>query len=102
VIGPEDGEVVVAPGAAHGLWSVSDQEARLQTVVTPALWLQAFLVESAAAAQEGLFTARGLPRGLRCARWPAGFLKRYRDETMMLSPPPVVQRVLFAPLARDA
>jgi quercetin dioxygenase-like cupin family protein len=101
VIAPDDGETLVAPGVAHGLWSVSDREARLHTVVTPALRLQAFLEESAAAAREGLFTARGLPRGVRGARWAANFLKRYEDETVFLSPPRPVQRVLFALLARD-
>ena len=100
VVGPDDGELVVAPNVVHGLWSVEDREARLKTVVRPALSLQAFLEESAAAAQEGLFTQRGLPRGLRGARWAAGFLKRYRDETVMTSPPQFVQRALFALLAR--
>jgi mannose-6-phosphate isomerase-like protein (cupin superfamily) len=99
-IGPEDGEVVVAPGVVHGL--SSDREARLRTFVTPALGLQAFLEESAAAGREGLFTPRGLPRGLRGARWAANFLKRYRDETVFVFPPPVVQRLLFALLARDS
>lgn len=102
VIGPEDGEVVVAPGVEHGVWAVDDREARLQSVVTPPLRLQSFLEESAAAGAEGLFTPRGLPRGLRGARWIAEFLKRYGDETVMLSPPPAVQRVLIALLARDA
>ena len=102
VVGPEDGELVVAPGVVHGLWSVEDREARLRTVVSPALGLQAFLEESAAAAQEGLFTSRGLPRGLRGARWAARFLKRYRGETVMQSPPQFVQRALFALLARDS
>jgi quercetin dioxygenase-like cupin family protein len=101
VIGPEDGEMVVSPGVAHGLWSVTETEARLRCLVTPAFRLQAFLEESAAAGQEGLFTSRGLPRGLRGARWAAGFLKRYRDETVMVSPPQFVQRALFALLARD-
>jgi quercetin dioxygenase-like cupin family protein len=100
VIGPEDGEMVVAPGVAHGLWSVSDSEARLRCRVTPPLRLQAFLEEAAAAGREGLFTPRGLPRGLRGARWAARFLKRYRDETVMVSPPQFVQRALFALLAR--
>jgi quercetin dioxygenase-like cupin family protein len=102
VIGPEDGELMVGPGTVHGVWSVSDREARLHTVVTPPLGLEAFLKESAAAAQNGLFTARGLPRGLRGARWAAGFLKRYRDETAFVSPPRFVQRAMFALLARDA
>ena len=102
VIGPEDGVMVVMPRMKHGLWSVSESEARLHTLVTPALGLRSFLEESAAAAREGLFTSRGLPRGIRGARWAAGFLKRYRDETVMVSPPQPVQRLLIALLARDA
>jgi len=102
VIDPDDGEIVVAPGVDHGVWSVDDRDARLQSVVTPPLRLQAFLEESAEAGQQGLFTPRGLPRGMRGARWAAAFLKRYQDETVFLSPPPVVQRALMALLARDA
>jgi hypothetical protein len=60
-----------------------------------------FLEESAAAAQRGLFTTRGLPRGIRGARWAARFLKRHREETVFLSPPPIVQRVIIAVLAPD-
>jgi quercetin dioxygenase-like cupin family protein len=100
VIGPEDGEIVVAAGVVHGVASVSDRDAHLRCVVTPPLRLQAFLEEAAAAGQEGLFTPRGLPRGLRGARWAASFLKRYRDETVFLSPPPIVQRLLIGVLAR--
>ncbi len=80
----------------HGIESVSDREARLHTLVSLALRLQELLEESAAAGKEGLFTPRGLPRGLRGARWAAGFLKRYRDETVMVSPPQRVQWLLFA------
>ena len=101
VIGPEDGEISVMPGTVHGLASSSDQEAKLRCLAIPALHLQSFLEESAAAAQEGLFTRRGLPRGLRGARWAAKFLKRYRGETVMASPPQFIQRGLFAVLARD-
>ena len=100
VIGPEDGEMVVDPGTKHGLESVDDREAHLRCVAVPALRLQAFLEESAAAAREGLFTARGLPRGLRGTRWAANFLKKYGDETVFVSPPPVVQRAAIALLAR--
>jgi quercetin dioxygenase-like cupin family protein len=100
VIGPEDGEIAVPPATVHGLTSVSDRDAHLRCLVVPALRLQAFLEESAAAASEGLFTSHGLPRGLRGARWAAGFLKRYRDETVFVSPPQIVQRILIALLAR--
>lgn len=102
VLRPADGEIVVRRGVVHGLWSTGDREARLQCRVTPALRLQAFLEESAAAAREGMFTARGLPSGLRGARWSARFLKRYSSETVFLSPPPLLQKLLIALLARDA
>jgi quercetin dioxygenase-like cupin family protein len=100
-IGPADGEIPVPPGTVHGLTSVTEQDAHLRCHAIPALRLQAFLEESAAAASEGLFTPRGLPRGLKGARWAAGFLKRYRDETVFVSPPQIVQRMLIALLARD-
>jgi quercetin dioxygenase-like cupin family protein len=100
VIRPADGEIVVAPGEVHGVQSASDRDAHLRCVVTPPLRLQAFLEEAAAAGQQGLFTPRGLPRGLRGARWAAGFLKRYRDETVFVSPPQPVQRLLMTLLAR--
>ncbi len=102
VIGPDDGEIVVAPGEVHGLTSSSDRDAHLRCYVTPPLRLQQFLEEAAAAGQQGLFTRAGRPRGLRGARWAAGFLKRYRDETVMLFPPAIAQRVMIALLARDA
>jgi quercetin dioxygenase-like cupin family protein len=102
VIGPGDGEMPVPPNTKHALASISDREAYLRCVAVPALSLQAFLEESAAAAREGMFTRRGLPRGLRGARWAANFLKKYRDETVFLSPPPILQRFLIALLARDA
>jgi quercetin dioxygenase-like cupin family protein len=102
VIGPADGEMVVRPGTKHGLASVGDRDAQLRCEVIPALGLQSFLEESAAAARDGMFMRGGVPRGLRGARWAAQFLKKYRDETVMLSPPPFLQRALIRLLARDA
>jgi quercetin dioxygenase-like cupin family protein len=101
VIGPEAGEICVVAGEVHGLRNDTDREAHLRCHVTPPLRLQAFLEEAARAGQHGLFSRRGLPRGLRGARWVAGFLKRYRDETVFVSPPPVIQGLLIALLARD-
>jgi hypothetical protein len=77
----------------------STRDAHLRCHVTPPLRLQHFLEEAAAAGQQGLFTQRGRPRGLRGARWAAGFLKRYRDRAVFLAPPPIVQRLLIALLA---
>lgn len=70
-------------------------------LVTPAMRLRELLEESAAAAREGMLTKRGLPRGVRGARWSARFLKRYRSETVFVSPPPLLQDLLIALLARE-
>jgi hypothetical protein len=92
--------LIAAPGVVHGLRNTSGREAHLRCFVTPPLRLQQFLPEAAEAGQQGLFTQKGRPRGLRGARWAARILKRYRDETVFLFPPPFAQRVLIALLAR--
>ena len=97
---PADGEVVVPPGTRHGLSNTSDAEAHTRCRVLPALGLQAFLEESAAAAREGLFMRGGIPRSPRGVLWAARFLKRNRDEVVMAFPPVAVQRLMVALLAR--
>jgi quercetin dioxygenase-like cupin family protein len=100
VIGPEDGEMIVRPHTVHGLESSSDAEAHLRCLALPALGLEDFLTESAAAAREGLFMRGGIPKSLRGARWAANFLKKHRDDVVMTFPPPFVQRAMVALLAR--
>jgi mannose-6-phosphate isomerase-like protein (cupin superfamily) len=99
VIGPADGVLLVPPHTTHGLWSTGS-EAHLRCHALPALGLQAFLEESAKAAQEGLFMKGGIPRSLRGARWAAKFLERNRDDVVMSFPPAFVQSVMIALLAR--
>ena len=53
-----------------------------------------------AGCREGLYNARNLPTGLRGAAWLSDFALRFRDETVMRSPPPAVQRVLVPVAAR--
>ena len=100
VIGPEDGEMIVRPGTKHGLTSSSDREVHLRCHAIPALDLEAFLTESAAAASEGLFMRGGIPKSLRGARWAARFLKRHRDDVVMTFPPRFVQSALIGLLGR--
>ena len=100
---PEDGPVVVSPGVRHELRNSSGRQARLRTQVKPAGRLEEFLTETARAAREGLYNARNMPTSLRGATWAANLSRRYRDETVMCSPPPALQRVItpiFAPFAR--
>ena len=100
MIGPDDGSILVKPGTKHGLESTGT-EAHLRCHVVPALDLQGFLTESAAAAREGLFMRGGIPRSLRGARWAAGFLKKYRDDVVMTFPPRFVQSAMIALLGRS-
>ena len=97
---PADGEVVVAPGMRHSLSNDSGAEAHLRCLAIPALGLEAFLTESAAAAREGLFMRGGIPKSFRGARWAAKFLARYEDDVVMTFPPRFVQRAMKAALAR--
>jgi quercetin dioxygenase-like cupin family protein len=99
---PEDGPVVVAPNVRHELANTSGREARLRTEVIPAGRLEEFLTESARAAREGLYNERNLPTSFRGAVWLAAFAQRFRDETVMTSPPPAVQRVVLPLVARFA
>ena len=70
-LAPADGPIVVARNARHELKNESGRLARMRTRVTPAGRLEQFLTESARAAREGLYNARGLPTGLRGAAWIA-------------------------------
>ena len=78
----------------------SDEPAHLRCEVYPALGLQSFLEESAAAAREGLLRKGGIPRNLRGARWAAKFLARHRGETVMTFPPQFAQSAMIALFGR--
>lgn len=95
-----DGPVLVNPYARHALRNTSGATAYLRTWVTPPGRLEEFLTESARAAREGLYDERNLPAGLRGAAWISDFALRFRDETVMCSPPPALQRVVLPVAAR--
>ena len=97
---PADGPVTVSPNVRHELENTSGRLARMRTRVTPAGGLEEFLTESARAAREGLYNSRNLPRGIRGARWLTHFALRFRNETVVTSPPPALQRVMLPVVAR--
>jgi mannose-6-phosphate isomerase-like protein (cupin superfamily) len=99
---PADGPILVARNVRHELRNESGAPARMRTRVTPAGRLEEFLTESARAAREGLYNARNLPTSLRGAGWLAEFALRFRDETVMTSPPPALQRLTLPLMARFA
>ena len=95
-----DGPVLVGRGVRHELRNASGAVAHLQCQVMPAGALEEFLIESARGAREGLYNRHGLPTSRRGAAWIADLALRHRDETVMCSPPPAVQRVVLPLLAR--
>ncbi|MEX2193925.1 MAG: cupin domain-containing protein [Thermoleophilaceae bacterium] len=102
VAGP--GEMVVVPaGTRHAFRNRGDEVAHVHCEARPPSTLQAFLEDVAGLSRAGKLTRFGMPR-------PSGVLEAvalahgYRDMVTLLfpSPPPVVQRLLFPPLARLA
>jgi mannose-6-phosphate isomerase-like protein (cupin superfamily) len=90
---PEDGAVVVGPNHWHALRNQSGAVAHARCEVMPALGLEDFLTDSAAAARQGLFMKGGIPKSLRGARWAADFLERHREDVVMKFPPAPLQRL---------
>jgi mannose-6-phosphate isomerase-like protein (cupin superfamily) len=101
-LAPEDGAVVVERNVRHELQNASGSQIHLRAEVIPAGRLEEFLTETARAAREGLYNARNLPTSFRGVVWAADLAQRYRDETVMCSPPPALQRVVTPLLARFA
>ncbi|MGZ6640690.1 MAG: cupin domain-containing protein [Solirubrobacteraceae bacterium] len=93
---PADGPVVVRRDARHELRNDSGAPAHAHTYVTPAGRLDEFLTETARGAREGLYNARNLPTSLKGAGWISRLALEFREETVMCSPPPALQRVLLA------
>jgi quercetin dioxygenase-like cupin family protein len=99
---PEDGPVYVGRNVRHALKNESVAPAHGLSKVVPGGRLEEFLTEASRAAQDGLYNARNMPTSWRGAVWIAKFAYGFRDETVMCSPPPALQRILLPPIARLA
>lgn len=99
---PEDGPVVVGRNVRHALKNESGLPAHGLSRVVPGGRLEEFLTEASRAAREGLFNEKNMPTSWRGAVWIAKFAYRFRDETVMCSPPPALQRIVLPPIARLA
>jgi len=93
--------VVVPPGTRHAFRNRGGEVARVRCEARPPSTLQAFLEDVAGLSRAGKLTRRGLPRPSALLE-AAVLADHYRDMVVLLfpSPPPVVQRLVFAPLAR--
>jgi quercetin dioxygenase-like cupin family protein len=99
---PEDGPVRVAPNVRHELKNESGGPVYARSKVIPGGRLEEFLTEASRAAEEGLYNARNMPTSFKGAIWIAKFAYRFRDETVMCSPPPAVQRIVLPVIVRLA
>ena len=102
--GPGD-EIVVPAGLRHAYRNETGAPAHLRADVRPPSSLQAFLEEVAELSQAGLISRNGLPRRPGALVRAAAIAQRHRDMVTLLfppMPPPLVQRLLFPPLARLA
>jgi quercetin dioxygenase-like cupin family protein len=98
-------EVVVPAGVRHAFRNDGDEVAHFRCDARPPSSLQAFLEEVAQLSQAGQISRRGLPKSPRALLQAAALAERHRDMAVLLfppMPPPLLQRLLFPPLARLA
>jgi quercetin dioxygenase-like cupin family protein len=100
------GETAVVPaGTRHAYRNRSDAPIHFVCHVRPPSSLEPFLTDVAALSRAGLITRQGIPKGPRGLLFGAALIEGYRDMAELLGPtlpPPRLQRMLFAPVARLA
>jgi quercetin dioxygenase-like cupin family protein len=92
---------VVPPGARHTYRNTSREPAHMVARATPSVAdLQNFLEDAAALGRAGLYTRRALPKNLRGLLGLAVMAHHYRESTVVLMPPPCLQRLVLGPFVR--
>lgn len=90
------GDVGVVPaGHPHVWWNVGDTQAQVRATITPALRTEAFFESYFGLAVAGKTNREGLPNPL----WLAVLMREFSTEIRLARPSPLVQTLLFAPLA---
>jgi Cupin domain len=87
--------VEVRPGVVHDWWNVGDDEAHVLVEIRPAQRFELMVQNLYGLANDGKANARGVPRLLALAL----LAREFRREGEFISPPPIVQRLLFGALA---
>ena len=90
---------VVEPGGWHDWWNASDRDVRVRAEVTPGERFAHMIETLFGLARLGHTNAKGMPDPLQLAV----FAQEFSDVIEFHSPPPAVQRVIFAalgPIAR--
>lgn len=93
-LGPGDA-AEVPPGTVHDWWQVGPEEAQVVVEVDPGARFVEMVGTIFGLARDGKVDKKGVPRPLQLAVTASA----YRDTMVIASPPPAVQRVVFAVLA---
>ena len=102
---PAGESIEVPPGTRHGYENRSTGTVYMRCTARPGLDLESFLVETARLGRAGHVRRVGPLRGpgsLRGLPQVARLLRDHRENTVILFPPPAVQRLLLDPLAKRA
>jgi mannose-6-phosphate isomerase-like protein (cupin superfamily) len=92
----EPGNVIeIPPRVPHRFWNAGICEARMTIDIKPAKRFEAFIRNMIGLAQDGKTDAMGMPNILQLA----AIASEFDDVTRFLSPPRLVQRLLFPALA---
>lgn len=97
--------VTVLPGTRHAYANRGSTTAHMRCTATPPADLESFLTEAARLARAGHTRRIGPLRGpgsLRGLPQVAKLLRDHRENTLILNPPPLVQRLLLDRLANRA
>lgn len=94
VLGPGESAEVPA-GTAHDWWQVGDEEASVVVEAEPGDRLADFITSIFGLCRDGKSNASGVPRPLQIAV----MIDEYKDEMILASPPPAIQRGIAAALA---
>jgi mannose-6-phosphate isomerase-like protein (cupin superfamily) len=100
-LGPNE-RAVVPPGVRHSFENTGERRAHLVAEAEPAQELRESIEAGARLARSERFSDTGSPRSLRALVEAAALAQRYRETVELTSPPRLVQRILFPPLARFA
>jgi quercetin dioxygenase-like cupin family protein len=90
------GDVAVIPaGTSHVWWNAGEEDAHVLGEFRPALRTEVFFETFFGLATDGKTNRKGLPNPVHLAV----LMREYKNELHLASPPLMVQRALFAPLA---
>lgn len=82
-------------GIPHDWWNAGDEEARVIVEIRPAARFEQMVITLFGLAAEGKTNKKGVPNPLQLAV----ISQEFADVVQFMSPPPAVQKVLFAVLA---